>query len=404
MSITENGIKYYSVSIENIKNSNSNKEKRMLISEFIGNLINAGIEFSIRKLSDLLNVSRRLIKDILSNNEKKNKSETRGRKKFEDKYPEIVSQIKEICENDENVEKSLRDDITYIDVSAGYVLEQLKKEYGYSEDDCPSENTIRRIFKQKLDYKLSRVKKSRVYKKIPETDEIFKNVNKKKEEVKQSDDSIIAFSIDDKAAKPIGDVSGGGSSWLDREALDHDTNVDAIIKPFGMLNMKTNETSVYCTDNNSTAEFKVESIRKQLEKEIEKNPKIEKLFLFLDNGPENSSRRTLWIFSLIMLAIEFQIKIELVYYPPYHSKYNLIEHFWGTLQKHWNGLIINTITKLLGAINSTKWSGVKANSVFDEKIYEKGKKVDKKVLKILMEKHIIYENEGIEKFSLVIVP
>lgn len=404
MSITENEIKYYSVSIENIKKSNSNKEKRMFISEFIGNLINAGIKFSIRKLSDLLKVSRRLIKDIFSNDEKEIKPETRGRKKFEEKYPEIVSQIKEICDNSENVEKSLRDDITYIDVSAGYVLEKLKTEYGYSDDDCPSENTIRRIFKQKLNYKLSRVKKSKVYKKIPETDEIFENVNKKKEEVKQSDDNIIAFSIDDKATKQIGDVSGGGSSWIEREALDHDTNVDAIIKPFGMLNMKTNETSVYCTDNNSTAEFKVESIRKQLKKEIAKNPRIEKLFLFLDNGPENSSRRTLWIFSLIMLAIEFQIKIELVYYPPYHSKYNLIEHFWGTLQKHWNGLIINTITKLLGAINSTKWSGVKANSVFDEKLYEKGKKVDKKILKILMEKHIIYENEKIKKFSLVIVP
>jgi transposase len=26
-----------------------------------------------------------------------------------------------------------------------------------------------------------------------------------------------------------------------------------------------------------------------------------------------------------------------VYYPPYHSKYNLIERCWGILENHWNG-------------------------------------------------------------------
>ena len=51
--------------------------------------------------------------------------------------------------------------------------------------------------------------------------------------------------------------------------------------------------------------------------------------LFLENGPENSSARSLWIYKLIETAKKYKITIELVYYPPYHSKYNKIEHYWG---------------------------------------------------------------------------
>jgi len=32
-----------------------------------------------------------------------------------------------------------------------------------------------------------------------------------------------------------------------------------------------------------------------------------------------------------------------VYYPPYHSKYNLIERCWGILENHWNGTLLNSV-------------------------------------------------------------
>ncbi|CDN10487.1 Mobile element protein [Richelia intracellularis] len=31
------------------------------------------------------------------------------------------------------------------------------------------------------------------------------------------------------------------------------------------------------------------------------------------------------------------IPIQLLYYPPSHSKYNPIEGCWGILDQHWNG-------------------------------------------------------------------
>ena len=104
------------------------------------------------------------------------------------------------------------------------------------------------------------------------------------------------------------------------------------------------------------------------------------------------------------MAIKLNITIELVYYPPYHSKYNLIEHFWGVLQRSWNGLIINNTKKLIGAINGTKWSGINAKGILVKKKYKKGKTIDKKELENLVKKHVHYENKGIEKWSLIITP
>ena len=243
-----------------------------------------------------------------------------------------------------------------------------------------------------------------MFKKIPETDAIFKNVNSKKEEVKLSDNTVLAYSIDDKTAKYIGNLSDNGYSWIEKEALDHDTNPDCIAKPFGIMNLKTKKTTVYCTTGNSTAEFKVDCLEEEVKQEKARNANINKIYLFLDNGPENSSRRTLWIWCLIMMAIRLNVTIELVYYPPYHSKYNLIEHFWGVLQRSWNGLIINNLVKLIGAINGTKWHGINAKGILVNREYANGKTIDKKELKKLVDKHIHYENKGIEKWSLIITP
>jgi transposase len=34
--------------------------------------------------------------------------------------------------------------------------------------------------------------------------------------------------------------------------------------------------------------------------------------------------------------------IRLVYYPPYHSKYNAIRRFWAGLEKSWNGYLLDS--------------------------------------------------------------
>lgn len=62
-----------------------------------------------------------------------------------------------------------------------------------------------------------------------------------------------------------------------------------------------NLSFVHCSKGSSTANFKVDCIDDYLMKKKEKF-NVKRLIIFLDNGPENSSRRTLWVKCLIDLA------------------------------------------------------------------------------------------------------
>lgn len=106
---------------------------------------------------------------------------------------------------------------------------------------------------------------------------------------------------------------------------------------------------------------------------------------------------------MIDLVKKHKISIELAYYPPYHSKYNMIERYWARLQLSWSGLIINTIDELINTINRVTWKGIKTQSYFIEKKYKKGITIDKEEMIKLENKHV-YREESIEKWSLIITP
>ena len=278
----------------------------------------------------------------------------------------------------------------YLDLTLENLRKELIIKYNYSEQECHCENTFSIILKE-LGYKIQKVKKTKVQAKVPKTDEIFENINETKKFIDFSRKDVAVISIDDKARKKIGNLSDNGSSWFLREALDHDTHFNCSINPFGVLDLKTNEPFVYCTKGSSTADFKVDCIEEYLKQEIEKQ-NVKRLIIFLDNGPENNSRRTTWIKGLINLATKYNITIELAYYPPYHSKYNMIERYWARLQLSWNGLIIDTVEKLINVINKVTWKVIKSTATLIEKEYKKGIKIDKyEILKL--EKNLSIEKK-----------
>ena len=62
--------------------------------------------------------------------------------------------------------------------------------------------------------------------------------------------------------------------------------------------------------------------------------------MYQDNGPENHSRRTQFMYRMTQFTDQKQLTIRLAYYPPYHSKYNFIERVWSALEQHWNGSLV----------------------------------------------------------------
>ena len=253
-----------------------------------------------------------------------------------------------------------------------------------------------------MGYKYSKIPKTEVVDRIPETDAIFENVNDNLEAINDSDEEVGTISIDDKATKKIGNFSDNGYSWQKLVALDHDTLFKYSVKPFGILDLKTNETFVTCTPYNSTEAFKVDYIEKYIIKK-NKQHKLKKLVIFLDNGPENSSRRNLWIKKLVKLSIKYDLIIQLVYYPPYHSKYNIIERVWAHIQIEQRRLTIDSLELLIECLNKIKWRGINIDGNLSMVKYEKGIKVSDYEMETEINPYIIRE-EGLEKWSLVITP
>gem|GEM_PF-1232157 len=94
--------------------------------------------------------------------------------------------------------------------------------------------------------------------------------------------------------------------------------------------------------------------------------------------------------SLFVEWLSFQkkagIEIRLVYYPPYHSKYNPIERCWAILKTHWNGELLDSNSKAVGWAGSMTWKGIKPVVHVLEKVYETGVSLTKKELKLYLSK------------------
>jgi len=60
----------------------------------------------------------------------------------------------------------------------------------------------------------------------------------------------------------------------------------------------------------------------------------QRIQLKMDNGPESSGVRTQFLKRIVEFVDQIGKPIHLLYYPPYHSKYNPIERCWGILEKH----------------------------------------------------------------------
>jgi hypothetical protein len=87
-----------------------------------------------------------------------------------------------------------------------------------------------------------------------------------------------------------------------------------------------------------TSDFIVDTIEGWWESLSPRQKKQTKLLqLKVDNGPESSGVRTQFLKRMVAFSDHIGKPIQLLYYPPYHSKYNPIERCWGILEQHWNG-------------------------------------------------------------------
>ena len=69
------------------------------------------------------------------------------------------------------------------------------------------------------------------------------------------------------------------------------------------------------------------------------------------------------------------LRVRIVYYPPYHSKYNSIERYWAGLEKSWNGYLLDTVDTVLNRAGNFLWKGFRTATRLLDTTYTKGIKV-----------------------------
>lgn len=82
------------------------------------------------------------------------------------------------------------------------------------------------------------------------------------------------------------------------------------------------------------------------------------LVIDLDNGMAQRSNRTQFIKRMVEFSHQIDKKIRLVYYPPYHSKYNPIEPCWAILENSWNGAILDSVEAAVKWAANMTWKGI----------------------------------------------
>ncbi len=218
----------------------------------------------------------------------------------------------------------------------------------------------------------------------------------------QGDSTKLRLSLDAKATVLIGAFSRGGKSRLVVKAMDHDFRPADKVTPYGILLPDHDRLYLYFTCGSVTSDFIVDCLQDCWRQLCTDFPLVQTLVLHQDNGPESHSRRTQFMQRMVQLADTFQLNIRLAYYPPYHSKYNPIERVWGSLEQHWNGTLLDSLTVVLGFAQSMTWRQKHPQITFIQQTYPKGVRLSQAAMGELEKR--LERLTGLEKYFVSIRP
>ncbi|MEF8713178.1 MAG: transposase [Accumulibacter sp.] len=186
------------------------------------------------------------------------------------------------------------------------------------------------------------------------------------------------------------------------QALDHDFQPEARVTPVGIFVPEHDDLHLFAVTTKVTSDGLADCLETFGEEQRHCFPEVNTRLLNLDNGPECHSRRTPFMARMVAFVEKTGLTIRLAYYPPYHSKYNLIERCWGILEHHWNGGLLDSIDAVLGYASSMTWKGKHPLVRRMDTAYEMGVKLTKEAMHTLETK--IQRLLGVEKWFVDIQP
>jgi hypothetical protein len=184
---------------------------------------------------------------------------------------------------------------------------------------------------------------------------------------------VTRLSIDGKATVTIGDVSRGGLTRGDNQACDHDLGLHEKYIPCGIVEEESGQVHITFGSSYKTSDFIVDALEAWgAALGATEQVAMARLQITRDNGPESSGRRTQLLQRMVAFCDAIGKPIQLLYYPPYHSKYHPIERCWGILELHWNGTKLVDVETMVEWAKSMTWKGIHPIVEFSHKVYQKG--------------------------------
>ena len=208
----------------------------------------------------------------------------------------------------------------------------------------------------------------------------------------------LLVSLDTKAVVKVGDFSRKGMTRVGTQALDHDFGAEETVTPVGILLPTHDNLRIFMATSKVTSDCIVDCIDTWWTDDKLCFPEVTRLTLLQDNGPENSGRRTQFLKRMVDFVQQHRIDVRLVYYPPYHSKYNPIERCWGVLERHWNGSLLDTVDTVVQFARTMTWKGAHPTVSLVKKTYATGVKICKSAMKAIEEK--LHRREGLEPWHI----
>jgi Rhodopirellula transposase DDE domain len=199
----------------------------------------------------------------------------------------------------------------------------------------------------------------------------------------------------------VGGKTRTGSDGEVAKGWDHDPPAKAKLVPFGIL-MVASGALMLLFGSRETSDAWVDALRLWWQQARTGLGHVKRLVIYLDNGPKNSGRRTQFLKRMVQFADWSGLEVRLVYYPPYHSKYNRIERCWSALEKKWNGVLLNSLEVVLQCALRMTWKGSHPSVRHFEGVYPDGVRVAAKDMKPYEAR--LERSATLPKYDIVIKP
>ncbi|MBY5311148.1 ISAzo13 family transposase (plasmid) [Aphanizomenon flos-aquae CCAP 1446/1C] len=369
MELTENLKSLYIKTAKKLKGS----DRRQFMAEVVKGLGIGGQTLVERELGWNRRTIRKGMQELESGKPFIDGFDRSGRKGAEVKLPNLLKDIKSLVDPQSQTDPSFKSTRLYTRITAGEVRRQLIVQYGYTDEELPSSETIRRKLND-LGYTLKRVLKTKPIKKIPETEAIFEQVEQINIEA-DNDPHTLRISIDAHVAVKVGEFDRGGTTRMPTVSLDHDFPTETTLTPYGIFIPEYKELFLFFVTSKLTADCIVDLLESWWQTVKHRFTHIQKLVINQDNGPENHSRRTQFMKRIVDFSTSSQLNLQLAYYPPYHSKYNPIERCFGWLEQHWNGSLLDTVETVLNFAQTLTFKGKNPVVNLVDKVYSTGVKL-----------------------------